>query len=137
MFSKRVKELRKKADLTQSDLAKKINSSTSKIAMWETEKRDPTNEDLMVLSKLFNVSTDYLLGIIDNPSFTTKDDKSIQKDLKKIMEEFKSGQDGPAFYNGEELDEEELYLIEQAMEIALKTAKIKNKEKYTPKKYKK
>lgn len=53
------------------------------------------------------------------------------------MEEFKSGQDGPAFYNGEELDEEELYLIEQAMEIALKTAKIKNKEKYTPKKYKK
>ena len=105
--------------------------------MWETEKRDPTNEDLMVLSKLFNVSTDYLLGITDNSSFTTKDEKSIQKDLKKIMEEFKSGQDGPAFYNGEELDEEELYLIEQAMEIALKTAKIKNKEKYTPKKYKK
>lgn len=137
MFSKRVKQLRKLSDLTQSDLAKKINSSTSKIAMWETEKRDPTNEDLMMLSKLFNVSTDYLLGITDNPKLTSKDEKSIQKDLKKIMDDFKTGQDGPAFYNGEELDEDDLYLIEQAMEIALKTAKVKNKEKYTPKKFKK
>ena len=73
-----------------------------------------------------------------NPNvITKKDEKSIQKDLKKIMDDFKSGQDGPAFYNGVELDEEELELIEQAMELALRSAKIKNKAKYTPKKYRK
>ena len=49
----------------------------------------------------------------------------------------KSGQDGPAFYNGVELDNEELELIEQAMELALRSAKMKNKAKYTPKKYRK
>lgn len=42
-------------------------------------KRDPTNEDLMVLSKLFNVSTDYLLGVTDNSSLTTKDEKAYKK----------------------------------------------------------
>ena len=62
MFSTKLKELRKEKGYTQSELSKLINSSISKIAMWETGKRDPVKEDLLVLSELFDVSIDYLLG---------------------------------------------------------------------------
>ena len=53
------------------------------------------------------------------------------------MDEFREGTDGTAYYNGQQLDESDLDLIESAMKIALEQIKIKNKEKFTPKKYKK
>ena len=72
MFSKRLKVLRKEKGYTQAELAKSINSSLSKVAMWETEKRDPVKEDLLVLSELFDVSIDYLLGKTNNRNIDTK-----------------------------------------------------------------
>lgn len=137
MFSDRLKELRKSKGLTQTSLADKINCSVSKIAMWETNKREPVKEDLILLSNFFNVSVDYLLEISDNPYLNEKDEKSIEKDLKIIMDDFKSGESGPAFYDGVELDNDDLDKLEIAMRTALEIAKVKNKEKYTPKKYKK
>lgn len=137
MFGMKVKQLRKDNDMTQSDLANILKCSLSKVAMWETEKRDPTKDDLILLSNVFNVSTDYLLGRTDNPKLTAKDERSIQKDLKQIIDDFKTGQSGPAFYNGEELSEHDLGVLEEGMELILQTIKLKNKEKYTPKKYKK
>lgn len=142
-FGKRFKGLREAKNLTQEELVNQFNNkyftafNKSTISQYENDKRKPEISVLENWADFFEVTIDYLLGRTDNPNLNTKDEKNIQKDLKKIMDDFKDGQDGPAFYNGEELDEEELYLIEQAMEIALKTAKIKNKEKYTPKKYKK
>lgn len=69
MFAKRLKELRAEKEISQADLAKIINSSNSKVSMWEVGKRDPNSEDLITLSKYFNVSIDYLLGTsnIKNP----------------------------------------------------------------------
>lgn len=142
-FGKRFKDLREKRNLTQEELVNMFNAkyftsfNKSTISQYENDKRKPEINVLENWADFFDVTIDYLLARTDNPKITFKDEKSIQNDLKKIMEDFKSGQDGPAFYNGEELDEDELYLIEQAMEIALKTAKVKNKEKYTPNKYKK
>ena len=66
MFKDRLKDLRNLHQLTQKDLATKLNCSSSKIGMWETGKREPTNDDLILLSNLFEVSTDYLLGIDNN-----------------------------------------------------------------------
>ncbi len=119
-----------------------ISIAKSTISKWENNKADPTMENAKILCNYFDVSPDYLLGLETKSNFnpneiTEKDEKSIQRDLKKIMDDFKSGQDGPAFYNGVELDNEELELIEQAMELALRSAKMKNKAKYTPKKYRK
>ncbi|OJT75937.1 transcriptional regulator, partial [Clostridioides difficile] len=47
MFSNRLRELRKQKGLTQMELAKLLNCSLSKIAMLETDKRDPVKEDLL------------------------------------------------------------------------------------------
>lgn len=53
------------------------------------------------------------------------------------MDELKSGQDGPAFYNGVELSDHDLQVLEEGMEFILRSLKIENKKKYTPKKYRK
>ena len=61
----------------------------------------------------------------------------IKKDLDSIMDKLQSGNDGPASYDGEALSPESMELFRDELEIALKRLKIINKEKYTPKKYKK
>lgn len=63
MFGERIKQLRKENNLTQSELANKLNCSLSKIGMWETDKREPTKDDLILLSNTFDVSVDYILGL--------------------------------------------------------------------------
>jgi len=61
----RLKELRKENKLTQEQLAKKINKTRSTIAGYETERKEPDFDTLMTLATLFNVTTDYLLGLKD------------------------------------------------------------------------
>ena len=70
-------------------------------------------------------------------SLTPKDSRDIRKDLDSIMDKLQSGSEGPASYDGEELSPEAMELFRDELEIALKRLKIMNKEKYTPKKYKK
>ena len=73
----------------------------------------------------------------EEPTLTPKDNRDIAKDLNSIMEKLQSGNEGPASYDGEELSPEAIELFRDELEIALKRLKIMNKEKYTPKKYKK
>ena len=94
-------------------------------------------ERLQKIADYFNVTVDYLVNGSDASSLTPKDNRDIAKDLDSIMKKLTSGEDGPASYNGEELSPEAAELFRDELEIALKRLKIINKEKYTPKKYKK
>ena len=62
MFSMRLKLLRKESNLTQEDLAFKINVSRQAVASWEIGRSEPSLDILLKLSDFFMVSTDYLLG---------------------------------------------------------------------------
>lgn len=101
--------------------------------------RVPKADILNSLAKLYDVEIDFLLTGKEETEqpLNDRDKKDIEKDLKKIMDDFKSGESGPAFYDGVELDNDDLDKLEIAMRTALEIAKVKNKEKYTPKKYKK
>ena len=59
-FGNILKKLRLDNDLTQEDLAKKIETSRSNIANYENDKNMPSVDILEKLSELFNVTTDYL-----------------------------------------------------------------------------
>ncbi|BFL72084.1 XRE family transcriptional regulator [Anaerococcus nagyae] len=54
--------LRKSAKYSQDELARKINTSRSSIAMYESNARIPTTSTLSRYADLFDVSIDYLLG---------------------------------------------------------------------------
>lgn len=58
-----IKELRIDMKLTQTELAKKLNTTQDTISLWELGKSYPDIFSLVKLSKIFNVSTDYLLGL--------------------------------------------------------------------------
>ena len=62
-FGERLKKLRKENKLTQSELAKKLHVSKSIISYYELGDRTPPADILVKLAYVFNVSTDYLLGI--------------------------------------------------------------------------
>lgn len=138
-IGERIKNLRKERKLTQVELAKKSNISRSYLTDIENNRYNPSVETLKAIANSLEVTLSDILSdeVKENSCLNDKDKKSITNDLKKLMNDFRSGTDGTAYYNGQELDDDDLDLIESAMKIALEQIKIKNKEKYTPNKYKK
>ena len=64
----RIRDLREDADLTQQKVADYLHCSQSLYAYYESGKRNLPVDNLIALAKLYNVSTDYILGLTDNPS---------------------------------------------------------------------
>lgn len=58
-----VKQLREAHKMTRSELAAKMDVSTSSINKWEANIRTICQDELIKLSNLFNVSVDYILGL--------------------------------------------------------------------------
>lgn len=58
----RIKKLREEFNMTQQDLANKLQSSKSVIGLYENETRKPSMEVLIKLSEIFKCSIDYILG---------------------------------------------------------------------------
>ena len=106
-FAERLKELRKQAHLTQVELAKRLGIGQSSYADWERGKKKPTQENLVKISQVLNVSIDYLVGNsyegvkedeLDNVEILfrmnskglTEEEKEIfKKELIEFMEERK------------------------------------------------
>ena len=61
-FSERLKELRKKNNLTQQELADKVGTNRVNVTKWETGRTEPTLENIVKLSKILDTTTDELLG---------------------------------------------------------------------------
>lgn len=58
-----LRKLRLKKSMTQAQLAQKLGLTKSVISAYETELRMPSYDVLIHIAKIFNVSTDYLLGL--------------------------------------------------------------------------
>ena len=66
MIGARLAEIRKYNDDTQEELALKLNISVSTVRSWEQEKSSPSHDLLVSICRLYDVSSDYLLGLKDN-----------------------------------------------------------------------
>ena len=62
----RIKILREELNLTQQELADKLDGAKSSIAMYENGKRKPSLEILIKLSEIFECSIDYILCKTDS-----------------------------------------------------------------------
>lgn len=130
----RFKKLRESKGYSLDKLADIFHVSKSTLSRIENDLREPKQSLLENYAKFFNVTIDYLSGLSNNPKLNVRDEKDISKDLKKIMDEFKTEDSGPLFYDGIKLDKEDIEKIEIAMRTALEISKVKNKEKYNSKK---
>lgn len=104
-FSECLKELRKQAHLTQVELASKLGIVQSSYADWERGKKKPTQDNLVKIAQILNVSVDYLVGNSEekadeldniellfrmNSKGLTDEEKDIfRKELIEFMEERK------------------------------------------------
>lgn len=62
VFSERLKELRLKKGLTQTELGEKVGVKQNTFTNWENGKREPNFENLIKLADLLEVSLDWLFG---------------------------------------------------------------------------
>lgn len=100
----------------------KLNSST------------PNTAKIKKIADYFGVSITYLLDGEDktNQKLTDRDERDISKDLDRIMSKIRSREDGPLNYNGVEIDDASVSMLENAIEFALRETKKENKIKYNP-----
>ena len=62
IFPQRLKELRLKKGLTQTELGEKVGVKQNTFTNWENGKREPNFETLLKLADFFGVSLDWLFG---------------------------------------------------------------------------
>ena len=89
-FGNRLKKLRTQNNMSQAQLGDRLGLSKSLISAYENGIRMPSYESLISLSRLFKVSTDYLLGVentnvLDLSGLTEQEAVAI-KNLVKAMQ---------------------------------------------------
>lgn len=62
-FGSRLRTLRLRKHFTQEQLAAKLGLTKSVVSAYETGLRLPSYDVLIHIAKIFNISTDYLLGL--------------------------------------------------------------------------
>lgn len=90
------------------------------------------------IANYLSVSTDYLLygdSQKETPTLTAKDKRDIARDLEQIQDALEN--EDTIMFDGDPMSDEARDSIMNAIALGLQAAKLKNKEKYTPKKYRK
>ena len=90
MINERIRELRITKQLSQTELANKLNVTPACISFWENNYEEPSSGMIVKLSEYFSVSCDYLLGVnnklcIDVNGFTDDKIELIRKFLDVII----------------------------------------------------
>lgn len=67
MLGQRICELRTALGWSQVQLAKRLGAAKQTVSNWENDNIQPSIEMLVRLSKIFGVTTDYLLGLENTP----------------------------------------------------------------------
>lgn len=104
-FAERIKTLRRQVKLTQAQIAEKLNISQQAYASWERGVKKPTQENLVKIAQVLDVTIDYLVGNSEeksdeldniellfrmNSKGLTEEEKAIfKKELIEFMEERK------------------------------------------------
>lgn len=124
VIGKKIRELRKSLGITQSELAKKLGVSPSTIGMYEQGRREPDNKILLNLCKIFDTTTDYLLGKSDNAHTETHN-----REVSDVIDEFTqllSSQKGLMF-DGTPISDDDRRKIVDAIKVAAAIAQQQHK----------
>lgn len=77
MIGERLQELRNDKGLTQKELAEAVAVSQYTISSYETNRSEPNHEITVRIAQFFDVSSDYLMGLIDEPLPLNGRDKDL------------------------------------------------------------
>lgn len=100
MVAERVKLLREQANMTQTDLSKRLGITRSSVNAWEMGISVPSTQYIVELANIFKVSTDYLLGV--KTSSTVSVEGLTERDIKlvySLINHLKSKNSDPNYLN--------------------------------------
>ena len=125
--------------VTAYRVSKETGVTTATLTSWKQGKYTPKPEKLQKIADYFGVSIEYLMtgkkaSGTKEPQLKPKDEKDIKNILANTEQLLK--QPGLMF-DGKPASQESIDSILSAMQVGMEIAKKKNKELYTPKKYKK
>lgn len=139
-FGDKLKEARSNKHLRQSDLGKIVGVSGQVISNLERGYTTGSSPEMIKkLADALDVSTEFLTSdsnISDKYELTKRDKKNIAKTIDMLKDQIDNNESGELNYNGIEVTDDDAELLMDALDMALRRIKKKNKEKYTPKKYK-
>lgn len=103
----RIRERRQQLGLSQFALAQAIEKSLTQVTRYERGDNDPTGEVLIALAKVLETTTDYLLGLVDDPEGEIRESDLTPKerellrffrsdDIRKAMKILLKEEDEPA-----------------------------------------
>ncbi|TLS48564.1 helix-turn-helix transcriptional regulator [Paenibacillus antri] len=105
LFGVRLRELRKKNGLSMAEFGRRIGVAKSTVAGYEGGEREPSLDTVAAIARLYDVTSDYLLGLTDRPHALGVEPVPSTAAWKVT--------DGMTalHWNGEPLTEEELELV--------------------------
>jgi len=93
VLGERLRDLREEFNYDQKDLGEKLHITASAYGYYEQERNEPPLETLIKIAQIYNVSTDYLLGlsdIRDSPAqYTTRRNLFLSDEEQQVIEELK------------------------------------------------
>ena len=133
-------KLRDEQKVKDADVVRETGITKSTFSDWKNGRSKPKQEKLQKIADYFGVSVDYLMTGKEGSEkketvLTSKDERDIEKILEQTKEKLLN-QEGLMF-EGNPVTPEAIDSILSAMRIGMEMAKEKNKERFTPKKYKK
>lgn len=131
-------QLLQKHGISAYKVAKEAGVTQTALSNWKNGRNTPSATTLQKIAEYFGVTVDYLMTGKEDTEKKSKLKPKDQKDIKEILASTEQllKQDGLMF-DGDPASPEAIESILSAMQIGMEMAKKKNKEKYTPKKYKK
>ena len=134
-------KLCKERGVTPYRVCKDTGITTATISNWKAGRYIPKADKMQKIADYFEVNIEYLMTgqRIENPIIKSKLTKRDERDIEKIIESTKHqllSQEGLMF-EGNPASPEAIDSIISAMRVGMELAKEKNKEIYTPKKYRK
>ena len=90
MLGHRICELRTSFGWSQVELAKRLKVAKQTVSNWENENIQPSIEMLVRLAKLFNVTTDYMLGLENTPRLDVEGlPTTVVAHISQLIEDFR------------------------------------------------
>ena len=77
MVGKRLEQLRKSRGMSQRELAALLGVTNYTVSAYENDRSEPADEIKVRLARLFDVSLDYLMGLVDQPLSLSREQHSL------------------------------------------------------------
>ena len=85
-IANRIRRLRKSMELSQETLGKKIGVGKTTISNWETGYSSPDPDSIIKLSEIFLVTTDYLLGKVNDQNLRMIEKNELPESIKDYID---------------------------------------------------